>query len=274
MNNHPNSFSFAWFNALSTVSGGEPPIPQERSVARGDYGEDAILLAVIADPTARYPRARHGEVGLAEGWAFADAVMRVVDDDAARAHKRAIIIVIDVPGQAYGYVEELAGIHQSLAAAANALATARLAGHPTVGLVVGHAVSGAFLAVGLQAGRLIAIDHDGVVVQVMSRRAAARITRRTIEEIDEAAKLVPATAHDVTSFARLGALHRLLRIDDPRSPAAAEVSQVRDAIDAAVVDLRTSGDRSLHTRLTSVGARDQRSASILVRERIDQQWSA
>lgn len=94
--------------------------------------------------------------------------------------------MVDVPSQAYGYREELIGVHQALAAAIDAYAAAREAGHPVVALMVGKAVSGASLAHGLQANRLIALDDDGVQVHVMSKQSAARITRRTIAELDEA----------------------------------------------------------------------------------------
>lgn len=40
------------------------------------------------------------------------------------------------------------GIHRALAGAAAAYANARLAGHPVIGLIVGKAMSGAFLAHG------------------------------------------------------------------------------------------------------------------------------
>lgn len=272
MTTRPKSFGYAWFDALATSVDHDAPA----GLRIGDYrwGADrrATVLAVVPDPTSRFPRARDGEVGLVEGWAFAEAVTTAIDADRAQAHKRPIVVVIDVPSQAYGYVEELAGIHQSLAAATNALATARLSGHPTVGIIVGQAVSGAFLAIGLQAGRLLALDHDGVVVQVMSKPAAARITRRSIAELDAAAALVPATAYDIASFTRLGAVHELLPVEQPDAPTADDVARVRTAIDAAVEELRRTGDRTLRSRLDSAPARHQRAASILVRDKVDEQW--
>ena len=82
-------------------------------------------------------------------------------------------------------------------------------------LVVGQAISGAFLAHGMQANRILALEDPGVAVQVMSKRSTARVTRRSVEELDEIAKEVPATAYDVASFARLGALHRLIEGSTP-----------------------------------------------------------
>ncbi|SUG52965.1 malonate decarboxylase, gamma subunit [Salmonella enterica subsp. arizonae] len=80
-------------------------------------------------------------------------VSETIAADADNAVKRPIVAVIDVPSQAYGRREEGFGIHQALAGAAAAYANARLAGHPVIGLIVGKAMSGAFLAHGYQANR-------------------------------------------------------------------------------------------------------------------------
>jgi len=84
-------------------------------------------------------------VGIDEGWALALHVRHAIaaDHDGAR---RPIIAVVDVSSQAYGRREELLGIHLACAAAADAYASARLAGHPVIALLVGKAMSGAFLA--------------------------------------------------------------------------------------------------------------------------------
>src|SRR5215212_633043 len=140
-------------------------------------GERARFLTVVPDPEARFPRARSGELGLEEGWALARRVREVVTADDDRGDRRALIAIVDVPGQPYGYREELLGLHLALAAAVDAYATARLAGHPVVALVVGQAISGAFLAHGMQANRILALDDSGVAVQVMSKRSTARVTR-------------------------------------------------------------------------------------------------
>ena len=94
-----------------------------------------------------------------EGWELARAVHEVIDADRDSDCRRPIVAVIDVASQAYGRSEEAYGIHQALAGAADAYASARLAGHPVIGLIVGQAMSGAFLAHGYQANRLIALSR-------------------------------------------------------------------------------------------------------------------
>ena len=172
--------------------------------------------------------------------------------------RRALVAVVDVPGQPYGYREELLGLHLALAAAVDAYATARLAGHPVVALVVGQAISGAFLAHGMQANRILALEDPGVAVQVMSKRSTARVTRRSVEELDEIAEEVPATAYDVASFARLGALHRLIDGVDAAEP---DCGGRRDGARRARrgdLSARHDGSTDLSGRLDSPEARQHR----------------
>jgi malonate decarboxylase beta subunit len=258
-----------WIEALAGATfDGEPA-----SVLCADgnvRGERARFLTVVPDPEARFSRARSGELGLEEGWALARRVREVVaaDDD-----RRALIAIVDVPGQPYGYREELLGLHLALAAAVDAYATARLAGHPVVALVVGQAISGAFLAHGMQANRILALDDSGVAIQVMSKRSTSRVTRRSVEELDEIAREVPATAYDVTSFARLGALHRLIEGVNAEEPDAEDVEMVRDALAEAISSAGHDGSTDLSGRLASPEARQDRDASLRVRERLAEEWS-
>jgi malonate decarboxylase beta subunit len=258
-----------WFEALAgATSGGEPA-----SVLCADGavdGERARFLAVVPDPEPKFPRARGGELGLEEGWAIARYVREAVAEDGDR---RALVAIVDVPGQPYGYREELLGLHLALAAAVDAYATARLAGHPVVALVVGQAISGAFLAHGMQANRIIALEDPGVTVQVMSKRSTARITRRSVEELDQIAEEVPATAYDVASFARLGALHRLIQGVNAAEPTEEDVERVRGALAAEISSARHDGSTDLSGRLDSPEARQHRGASLRVRERLAEEWS-
>jgi malonate decarboxylase beta subunit len=259
-----------WFEALAgAIPDGDPA---SVLCADGTVGDErSRFLAVVPNPEARFPRARAGELGLEEGWALArrvrEAVVEDLDDD-----RRALVAVVDVPGQPYGYREELLGLHLALAAAVDAYATARLAGHPVVALVVGQAISGAFLAHGMQANRILALEDPGVAVQVMSKRSTARVTRRRVEELDEIAKEAPATAFDVVSFARLGALHRLIDGVDAAAPDAEDVDAVRDALAEAIFSARHDGSPDLSGRLASPEGRQYRDASLRVRERLAEEW--
>jgi malonate decarboxylase beta subunit len=261
-----------WFEALSGTDDRET---KSTSVLCADGtlgGERVRFLAVVPNPEAKFPRAREGELGLEEGWALARHVREVVAED-GDGDRRALVSIVDVPGQPYGYREELLGLHLALASAVDAYATARMVGHPVVALVVGQAISGAFLAHGMQANRILALEDPVVTVQVMSKRSTARVTQRSVDELDESAEVVPATAYDITSFARLGALHRLIQVVEADEPDAEDVETVRDALAEAISSARHDGSTDLSGRLASPEAHQHRSASLHVRERLAEEWS-
>lgn len=152
------------------------------------------MLAVTQDPETVYPRTSKGEVGLQQGWELARLIHQAVEEDADSEIKRPLVAVVDVPSQAYGYLEEKNGIFLSCAASVNAYAMARHKGHPVITVIVGNAVSGAFLAHGLQGSYMISLDDETITVHAMSKKSAARITKRSIEDMDKAADSVAAIA--------------------------------------------------------------------------------
>lgn len=236
-------------------------------VADGELnGESVRFIAVVPDADNHYPRAAQGEVGLLEGWTLAKVVNETIEADKNSPVKRPIVAVIDVPSQAYGRREEAFGIHQALAGAAGAYAKARLAGHPVIGLIVGKAMSGAFLAHGYQANRLIALNDQGVLVHAMGKASAARITLRSVEALEKLAATIPPMAYDVNNFATLCLLSDLLNVADPDAPSDADVAMVEIALQKAIGDARQ--DPGLKNRL---GASNRHSSS-LIRERMRASW--
>ena len=117
----------------------------------------------------------------------------------------------------------MAGLHQAMAAATDAYHAARTAGHPVVAIVVGSALSGGFLTHGLQANQILALDDPGVEIHAMHKAAAARITLRTVDELDELAKTIIPMSYDVADWAKLGFCDGLLKVDDADDPTPADV---------------------------------------------------
>lgn len=266
MSQFPNRAAL-WLNKLAPdaplMSGLCPSV----QVADGQIdGESVRFIAVVPDANNHYPRAAGGEVGLLEGWTLAKVVSETVAADADKAVKRPIVAVIDVPSQAYGRREEAFGIHQALAGAAAAYANARLAGHPVIGLIVGKAMSGAFLAHGYQANRLIAFNDKGVLIHAMGKESAARITLRTVEALEKLAATIPPMAYDISNYATLGLLSDLLDISNPDAPSESDLTRVKTTLQQAISDARQ--DTTLKNRL---GA-DNRRSSALVRERMRASW--
>ncbi len=260
-----------WLRALA----GETAAPAPVRYADASLGDEpARFIAVVPDPENRFPRARENVIGLEQGWRVAQAVRQAMDADAQTEKRRPIVAIVDVKSQAYGYREEMLGIHLACAAAVDAYASARLAGHPIVALIVGPAMSGAFLAHGYQADRILALDAPGTMVHAMGKEAAARVTRRCVEALDALGETITPMSYSLTGgFAKLGLLDSLIENIDADAPDGTQIARVRAALAEAVASAR-AGSRELARRLDSATARATRAASIDVRRRMAMQWDA
>lgn len=264
----------AWFEALTGSNGKTPGFPGSLLLAQTELGgEDAVFVALAPDPHSRFPRARNAEVGLEEGFYGTRALRKVMAEDEGKTVKRPIISVVDSICQAYGRREELAGIHIAAAAIIAAFAEARMAGHPVIALIVGRAVSGSFLTLCAQANRMIAFDDPEVLIHAMYQDAAARITKRSVEELNKLAEEIVPMAYDIRSFNKLGGLHTLLSVNNPDAPTPETVAEVRDVLVDAVRDARASQKDSLFDRLETPGAKEYRYMSIKVMDMMTEQWA-
>lgn len=262
-----------WFQALSGSAGRQSDGPGSLLLAEAALGGEPVnYVALAPDAQARFPRARSGEVGVEEGWYGARAIRRIVEADRGNT-KRPIVTIVDAKSQAYGQREELVGIHLAAAAFIAAYAEARMAGHPVIALIVGRAVSASFLVLCGQANRVLALDDPQVLVHAMYKDAAARITRRTVEELDALGATIVPMAYDIQSFDRLGGLYRLLHAAAPDAPDGKAVEEVKSALMDAILDARR-GPRDLSSRLESDGAKQYRKASLTVRDKMAEQWAA
>lgn len=258
----------AWFEALTGIKNAQTNV----STVLDATVDGKTYIAIVPDANNNlFPRVKNGEVGLKEGFAVAAVVNRVVAEDADKAEKRPIVLVVDVPSQAYGYKEELMGIHIALASSAAAYAKARQAGHPVISFIPGDAVSGGFLAHGLQSNRMIALADESITIQAMSKASAARITQRTIAELEEATKHVPAMAYGIFNYQKLGALYKLVEGIASNDPSPANVAQIEKLIDEAITSAQD--DRTLHFRYENpVAKASGRKATLAMRQAVADQW--
>jgi biotin-independent malonate decarboxylase gamma subunit len=260
-----------WFRALTGKASPMPGDPKSVLTSDAPIGNDqARFLCVVPDPHARFPCARHGEVGLEEAYTLATRVREVIEQSKSTI-KRPIVAIVDVKSQAYGRREETAAIFLAAAAAADAYGSARLAGHPVITLVVGQALSGGFLTHGYQANRILAFDDDGVMIHAMHKAAAARITLRSVEELEKLAKKIVPMSYDIRDYAKLGLLYKLLHVENPEIPSAEDIRNVQNELVGAIADAR-SGPVDLRNRLESKGAQELRKASQLVRSKLEAEW--
>jgi malonate decarboxylase gamma subunit len=274
MSEHVGLRGRAWFQALT--GNDQPRTGDPGSVLMADAQlrrETAVFLCVVPNPDSRFPCVRDGQVGLEEAYALATRIREAIDDDRdkPKAEKRPIIAIIDVKSQAYGRREETAGIFLAAAASADAYASARMAGHPVISLVVGHAFSGGFLTHGYQANRILAFDDSGVTIHAMHKEAAARITRRSVSDLERLGHQIAPMSYDVRDYAKLGTLHKLLHVNNPIEPTESEIVEVKQAIADAIADARM-GAEDLGNRMNSPAARKTRKAGRTVRALMEKQW--
>jgi malonate decarboxylase gamma subunit len=181
--------------------------------ARLDGGEATVIAidAMVANP--RFKVVYAGIIGLEEGYKMAMAVYRTMEADATRplSEKRPLLLIVDTPGNGPGKLEEIVGMNKSTGAYQLALAEARKAGHPVLAVVIGRAISGAFLCHGLQADQILSLSSKfNTMIHVMPLTSIARITKQDLERLTELSKSNPVFAAGPDFFYRLGGVEEII----------------------------------------------------------------
>ena len=192
----------------------------------GEYGPGAVVgtctlngrVATIISNDAqamnpRFPVVYFGVIGMEEAYKMASAVYETIRADQKKpvGEKRPILLIVDTPGNGPGKVEEIIGMNKATGSYQLALAEARKSGHPVVAVVIGRAISGAFLCHGLQADHILALSEEyGTVIHVMPLSSIARITKMDIERLEEMSRTNPVFASGVNFFYRLGGIEEII----------------------------------------------------------------
>ena len=200
----------------------------------GDFGPGAVVgtatlngetVTVIANDAEannpRFPVVYFGVIGMEEAYKMACAVYETMEADREKpvSEKRPIILIVDTPGNGPGKTEEIIGMNKATGAYQLALAEARKAGHPIVAMVIGRAISGAFLCHGLQADHILALPKEfGTIIHVMPLSSISRITKMDIESLNELSKESPVFASGVEFFYRLGGVEEIVSSPDEMAP--------------------------------------------------------
>jgi len=232
-------------------------------------GEQALAIAIVPDAGSRLPRASAGELGLEQAWALAACIDQFIADEQKAGTRRPIIAIVDTPGQAYGRTEEARCISVGAASAVDAYVRARRAGHPVLTLVVGRAVSGAFLAHGLQSDHIFALANHGVTMCAMNAEAMARITRRTLAEAEAAAAATLPMSFAIWDAHRLGVIDTLIEGVDADDPSPEDLAEVKSRLNEALV----SFGRGQVSRL-SILDNPYRQSTNRVRQAMREQWTS
>jgi malonate decarboxylase gamma subunit len=242
----------------------------------GEARLDGELVTVIASDAEafneKFPVVYAGIIGMEEGYKMAQAVYAslAADADKPAPKKRAIILIVDTPGNGPGKVEEIFGMNKATGAYQLALAEARLAGHPIVAMVVGRAISGAFLCHGLQADRILALDAKfQTMIHVMPITSVSRIIKKDIEVLEELAKSNPVFAAGPAFFYQLGGVEELVHEIPAMRPAI--IKQIGEIRAAKAAGLDVVGPRGRGTLGEVRGGRKVRPQ---VQERLRAEFAA
>ena len=188
-----------------------------------DYGPGSVVgtaklngkpTTIIANDAMafndRFPVVFGGVIGLEEGYKMATAVYRTMeaDKDKPLPEKRAIVLIVDTPGNGPGKMEEIAGMNKSTGGYQLALAEARKAGHPIVAMVIGRAIF-------------------GTMIHVMPLTSIARITKMDIERLEELSTSNPVFAAGVDFFYKLGGVQEIVnQVEDMREVIIRHIDEV------------------------------------------------
>ncbi|OUO92973.1 biotin-independent malonate decarboxylase subunit gamma [Cloacibacillus sp. An23] len=209
-----------------------------------DFGCGAIVgtgeingnvSTIIANDTDAYnekfPVVFAGIIGLEEAYKMAQAVYITMEADRTKdiGQKRPIVLIVDTPGNAPGKIEEIIGMNKATGAYQLALAEARGMGHPIIAVVIGRAISGAFLCHGLQADHILALSKDfGTIIHVMPLTSIARITKMDIEELEKMSVDNPVFASGVDFFYKLGGIDEIIyTLTDMKRCVADHIEKIR-----------------------------------------------
>ena len=196
-------------------------------------GETCTVIANDAMTfNPRFPVVYAGVIGLEEGYKMALAVYRTIatDKDKPAGEKRPLVLIVDTPGNGPGKLEEIIGMNKATGAYQLALAEARHAGHPIIAMVIGRAISGAFLCHGLQADHILSLTSEfGTMIHVMPLSSIARITRQDVERLSELSRTNPVFAAGPEFFWQLGGVEELVHsIAEMRATIVRHITDVRE----------------------------------------------
>ena len=142
-----------------------------------------------------------------------------------------ILVIVDSDSQRMSKRDELLGLNEFLAHLAKSLIYADIHGRPTIGLLYGHTAAGAFLATALATRVLVGLP--GAAPAVMDLPSMAKVTKLSLDVLEEKAKSTPVFAPSLQNLAQTGAVHITW---DQAAPLA-------DQLEALLRDMPDAGDR-------------------------------
>jgi len=115
-----------------------------------------------------------------------------------------ILVLVDSDSQRMSKRDELLGLNEFLSHLAKSLIYADMHRRPTIGLLYGHSAAGALLATGLATRVLVGLP--GAAPAVMDLPSMAKVTKLSMEALEEKATSTPVFAPGLSNLAKMGAV--------------------------------------------------------------------
>lgn len=142
-----------------------------------------------------------------------------------------ILVLVDSDSQRMSKRDELLGLNEFLAHLAKVLIYADINGRPTIGLLYGHSAAGALLATGLATRALVGLpDADPAVMDLPSM---AKVTKLSMQALQEKAKSTPVFAPGLSNLAQMGAVQMIW----------SNATSLADQLEALLADMPAVHDR-------------------------------
>ncbi|PJG56252.1 biotin-independent malonate decarboxylase subunit gamma [Bradyrhizobium forestalis] len=177
----------------------------------------SMLVLGVADRTA---------LGVDEAIRLSGHVLKSIGRDSGP-----ILVLVDSDSQRMSKRDELLGLNEFLAHLAKALIHADMNGRPTIGLLYGHSAAGALLATGLATRVLVGLP--GADPAVMDLPSMAKVTKLSMEALEEKARSTPVFAPGLSNLAPMGAVHMIW----------SHAAPLADQLEALLADMPAARDR-------------------------------
>ena len=178
---------------------------------------DKMLVLGVADLTA---------LGVDEAIRLSGHVLASIGRDSGP-----ILVLVDSDSQRMSKRDELLGLNEFLAHLAKVLIHADMNGRPTIGLLYGHSAAGALLATGLATRVLVGLP--GAHPAVMDLPSMAKVTKLSMEALEEKAKSTPVFAPGLSNLVQMGAVHMTWSND----------ASLADQLEALLADMPAARDQ-------------------------------
>lgn len=200
----------------------------EHDIAVRDDGLFAGPAIIDGRPVDVIGVSRGAFVGVDEALWLSAQVMETI----RRGGDTPILVMVDSSSQRMSRRDELLGLNECLAHLAKCLMLAAQCSHQTVGLLYGHTAAGAFIATALATRVLVALP--GATPEVMDLPSMSRVTKLSIDILEDMAKSTAVFAPGLSNLEKMGAVNATL---DSAQPLAAQLGRWFD-VQADRADVR------------------------------------